>query len=95
MFLGICLLVVTTINGLYFDMYDRTNAEMKLSFVNTLVSVLFPFVILLIHFGVSLVRIEIFYIYLFEAITGLIILVPTFINPKKRWQKVFRKMEVR
>ena len=95
LFLGICLLVVTTINGLYFDMYDRTNAEMKLSFVNTLVSVLFPFVILLIHFGVSLVRIEIFYIYLFEAITGLIILVPTFINPKKRWQKVFRKMEVR
>ena len=40
LFLGICLLIVTTINGLYFDMYDRTNAEMKLSFVNTLISVL-------------------------------------------------------
>ena len=94
LFLGICLLIITTINGLYFDMYDRTNAEMKLSFVNTLISVLFPFVILLIHFGISLFRIDTFYIYIFEAITGLIVLLPTFISPKKRWQKVFRKMEV-
>ena len=94
LFLGICLLIITTINGLYFDMYDRTNAEMKLSFVNTLISVLFPFVILLIHFGISLFRIDTFYIYIFEAVTGLIVLLPTFISPKKRWQKVFRKMEV-
>ena len=94
LFLGFCLLIVTTVNGLYFDMYDRTNSDMKLSFVNTLISVLFPFVILLIHFGISLTRVDTFYIYVFEAITGLIILIPTFINPKKRWQKVFRKMEV-
>ena len=94
LFLGLCLLIVTTVNGLYFDMYDRTNSDMKLSFVNTLTSVLFPFVILLTHFGISLTRIDTFYIYVFEAITGLIILIPTFINPKKRWQKVFRKMEV-
>lgn len=94
LFLGLCLLTISTINGLYFDMYDRTNVEMKLSFVNTLVSVIFPFVILLIHFGVSLVKVETFYIYIFEAITGIIVLLPTFVNPKKRWQKVFRKMEV-
>ena len=95
LFLGLCLLTITTINGLYFDMYDRrSDVEMKLSFINSLVSILFPFVILLIHFGVSLVRIETFYIYIFEAITGIIVLLPTFVNPKKRWQKVFRKMEV-
>lgn len=95
LFLGLCLLTITTINGLYFDMYDRrSDVEMKLSFVNTLISVIFPFVILLIHFGVSLVRIDTFYIYIFEAITGIIVLLPTFVNPKKRWQKVFRKMEV-
>lgn len=94
LFLGLCLLTISTVNGLYFDMYDRTTVEMKLSFVNTLVSVIFPFVILLIHFGVSLTRIDTFYIYIFEAITGIIVLLPTFVNPKKRWQKVFRKMEV-
>ena len=95
LFLGLCLLTITTINGLYFDMYDRrSDVEMKLSFINSLVSVIFPFVILLIHFGVSLTRIDTFYIYIFEAITGIIVLLPTFVNPKKRWQKVFRKMEV-
>ena len=92
---GIILLIVTTFNGLYFDMHDMSPSETKLSFINTLVSFLFPFVLLGIHFGVSLTRIDTFYIYIFEAFTSILVLVVSLIFPKTRWNKVFRAMEVR
>lgn len=95
LFAGIILLIVTTFNGLYFDMHDMSSSETKLSFINTLVSFLFPFVLLGIHFGVSLTRIDTFYIYIFEAFSSIIVLVVSLIFPKTRWNKVFRAMEVR
>ena len=95
LFAGIILLIVTTFNGLYFDMHDMSPSETKLSFINTLVSFLFPFVLLGIHFGVSLTRIDTFYIYIFETFTSILVLVVSLIFPKTRWNKVFRAMEVR
>ena len=95
LFSGLILIFITTFNGLYFDMRDRGENEFKLSFINNLISVLYPFIIFAVHFGVSLTRVETFYIYIFEVITSLIILGLCLINPKKRWNKVFREMEVR
>ena len=94
LFIGLVLIVFTTVLGLYLDMYDKSAAELKLSFINNLISILFPIVILLIHFGVSLTRIDTIYIYIAEAITASLLLIPIFIKPKKVWTKVFRKMEV-
>ena len=95
LFAGIVLLIVTTFNGLYFDMYDRGSKETKLSFVNTITSILFPFVLLGVHFGVSLTRIPTYYIYIFEFCVCLVVLGVSLIFPKTRWNKVFRAMEVR
>ena len=94
LFVGLILIVVTTVLGLYLDMYDKSEAEMELSFINNLISILFPIVILLIHFGVSLTRIDTMFIYIAEAVTASLLLIPIFIKPKKVWTKVFRKMEV-
>lgn len=95
LFAGIILLIVTTFNGLYFDMHDMSPTDTKLSFVNTLVSFVFPFALLVIHFGVSLIRIDTYYIYIIETIFSIIVLVVALIYPKSRWNKVFRAMEVR
>ena len=95
LFAGIILLIVTTFNGLYFDMHDMSPSETKLSFINTLVSFLFPFALLGIHFGISLTRIDTFYIYIIETLFSILVLVVSLIFPKTRWNKVFRAMEVR
>ena len=96
LFVGLVLIIVTTVLGLYLDMKDKgSKSHTKLSFINNLVSILFPFVILIIHFVVSLMMVDIFYIYLVEAIVTLLLLIPLFISPRKRWTKVFREMEVR
>ena len=94
LFAGLVLITVTTVFGLYFDMRDKSSDEFKLSFINNLVSILFPFVILAIHFLVSLLRVDNYLIYVFEAATSLVLLIPLFIRPKKMWLKVFRRMEV-
>lgn len=94
LFIGIILIIFTSIFGLYVDMYDKGNHNHKISYLNNLVSIGFPFLILIIHFALSFLRVGSVWIYLIECILSILLLIPLFINFKKRWLKVFEEMEV-
>ena len=93
-FIGVILIIVTSICGLYFDMYDKGNHEHKLSYINTIISIGFPILIFVIHFGLSFLRVNGAGIYSIECILALALLIPLFIKFKDRWIKVFQQMEV-
>ena len=93
-FIGVILIIVTSICGLYFDMYDKGNHEHKLSYINTIISIGFPILIFIIHFGLSFLRVNGAGIYSIECILALALLIPLFIKFKDRWIKVFQQMEV-
>ena len=93
-FIDILLIIFTSIFGLYADMYDKGKHQHKISYINTIVSIGFPLLILVIHFALSFSRASGYGIYLLESILAIALIVPLFINFKKKWLKVFEVMEV-
>ena len=89
------MIIFSNVGGVLIDMHDRlSNIKHKLSYLNNLFSLGFPFIILLIHFLLSFFKAPVWAIYLIISILSLVILIPLFININKRIEKLFRLMEV-
>lgn len=93
--IGLVMIIFSNVGGVLIDMHDRlSNIKHKLSYLNNLFSLGFPFIILLIHFLLSFIKAPVWAIYLIISILSLVILIPLFININKRIEKLFRLMEV-
>ena len=96
LFVGLILIVFTSIFGLYADMHDKGDSiKFKLTPINTFVSIGWPFIILIVHFGLSFTSMDTMFIYIVESILSLLLIVPIiFIFLKKTSLKAFSNMEV-
>ena len=91
---GVILILLTSAYGLYFDMHDKSNPKHQLSWLNSLISVGVPALMFLLAFGLDLLNVPVWLIYAITIILPACLLIPLFINPKKRWTHSFRAMEV-
>lgn len=93
--LGLLLQVSLVFNGLYIDLI-KLNSDLKgnISFLSTLISVVLPLVIFLIHFIMSYFRLSSALIYIIEVILMLSITIISIVPFKKMVNKYFIKMRI-
>ncbi len=93
--LGLLLQVSLVFNGLYIDLI-KLNSDLKgnISFLSTLISVVLPLVIFLIHFIMSYFRLSSTLIYIIEVILMLSITIISIVPFKKMVNKYFIKMRI-
>lgn len=93
--LGLLLQVSLVFNGLYIDLI-KLNSDLKgnISFLSTLISVVLPLVIFLIHFIMSYFRLSSALIYIIEVILMLSITIISIVPFKKMINKYFIKMRI-
>ncbi len=97
LFIGVLLLVFSNVFGVYSDMHDKEgeNRKVKLSVVNEIVPLILPLLLFALFFVFSIyVRVPSWSLYLIASVFSLLVLSPSFIHLKKRYQNAFVKMEV-
>ena len=93
--IGLCLIVFSNIFGILIDMHDRISTKKyKLSYLNNLISIVYPLFILVIHFLLSFIKCPSALIYILEVLISIGLITPLFINLNKRMNKLFTLMEV-
>ena len=92
--LGFILVASNNILGIEWDMKDKGIQKTSVSFLNSVLAMGFPLIILGIHLGLSFLYVDRVFIYLSEIILGLLLLGLSFIKIKQRYTLAFRRMEV-
>jgi len=92
--IGLCLILFSNIFGIYFDMHDRSEAKIKLSSLNAILSLALPLFILFLHLLMTFNSVSSLYIYLVICGFSLLLLLPCFIRFKTRLVNAFNRMEV-
>lgn len=92
--IGLCLIIFSNVFGILADMRDKSSKKTKIKYLTSLISIVYPFIILIIHFILSFVKCPTILIYLVEVILSIILVLPLFIKVKTRINNLFRLMEV-
>lgn len=92
--LGFILVASNNILGIEWDMKDKGIHKISVSFLNSILAMGFPVLILAIHLGLSFMYVDTFFIYMIELIIGVILFGLSFIKLKDRYNVAFRRMEV-
>lgn len=96
-FVGVLLIIFSNVFGVYCDMHDRDRQRrtIRLSLINDLVPLILPFLIFALFFLFSVyLKLPTWSLYLIASFVSLLLLSPSMINLKKRYQKAFVRMEV-
>lgn len=93
--LGLALIVFTNVFGILVDMHDKnSNIKYKLSYLTSLISIVYPLFILALHFLLSFVSCPVALIYILEILITGGLLAPLFIKINTRIRRLFNLMEV-
>ena len=93
--LGLALIVFTNVFGILVDMHDKnSNIKYKLSYLTSLISIVYPLFILVLHFLLSFVSCPVALIYILEILISGGLLAPLFIKINTRIKRLFNLMEV-
>ena len=94
LFIGAILIIFTSYFGLYFDMYDKGSLKHNYSAILESLNVIYPFLLLALHFYMSYIKVNGSLIYLTECAISLVLLLPILLINKKKLELAFKKMEV-
>lgn len=93
--LGLLYIVFSNILGLLVDMHDRSSkAKHKVGYLNNLMSILYPVIVLAAHMVMVWFKFETSHIYLIEIAGTFILFLPLFIRLRKKITKAFKAMEI-
>ena len=88
--LGLALIVFTNVFGILVDMHDKnSNIKYKLSYLTSLISIVYPLFILVLHFLLSFVSCPVALIYILEILISGGLLAPLFIKINTRIKRLF------
>ena len=96
LFIGCLLLLFGNMFGLYADMHDKTEErKVRLSLINELVPLIYPFVLFLLFFVLSVfLSVPGWGLYLTISLLSLLLFSPFLFGMKRRYEKAFCHMEV-
>ena len=93
--MGILLIVSNNIYAIYIDMHDLSDSNNKLLFINELISIGFPVLILAFNFLMIFFGVPSYGMYLSSITLYIVLFVSSIIKMKSRSTKLFKRMEVR
>ncbi len=93
--IGLILIIFTNFFGLYLDILDKGNSRNKISYLNSLITLLFPIILLFIHILLGFTSLKSYWYYVIEVSISLLLLIPLIvIVAKKSYEKAFYRMEI-
>ncbi len=92
--IGLILIVFTNLYGIIFDMHDKGATKYKISYLNSLISLVFPCILLVFQSLMSYLGVNAIINYTVLILMSVCLLIPCFIRLNKQYEKAFNKMEV-
>lgn len=92
--ISLIMIFFTNILGIYIDMKNRTIKKTKIAWINSSIALVYPFLILALHFILSFTQVETKIIYITEIGLSLGILIILCVVVFSKLEKIFTKMEV-
>lgn len=94
--IGTMMILWNNAFGLYADMHDHSSAKGKLGVWNNIVPIILPIVLLASHFLITTyTTLPVLWVYIIEIAFVGAVFAPFFIKIGSRYEKAFRRMEVR